>query len=662
VRPSPLLSAAAAAALLAAVAGPATAATKPAPAKGVASSSVTLLGVAAGGHTVSVGTLELLSDMLGAESVAKILLTPLTADGKAYGQQTVTPAQSPMTAPAVSTSALAPALNGLIGVSSPVLQATASNVNGEPRSAAGAQSLGSLNVLGLPVALSGSLDVGSAVSKTAGAVGEKTVVVEDVALPSVADLLAALGLDLKALPVDVLVELLEELDLVNTAVSTADKALADATAALQAQIDAAQKKVDEAAAAVTAETAKLDPAKAQLATAEAELKSKTDALAKALAARDSAVAAAKPALDAYASATSQITSALSTAGITRAQYDALPAALKPAAVTSAIAAADALKPAADAAQKTVDDAVAAVTTAQGAVDLANAAVQAVKNAIATIQAAIDAAQKLLDAAVAALRSLLAGVQPLIDALLAAVTAVLDGTPLVSFDSLSVVTEAVATSNQAGGQSAKVVGGELAGLQVLGTDVLDDVLGTSSVDLLDLAGSQLTAVNGLIADLTGTLSEVLSTVPAFPTLKIPAPEVGVLTKSATTGISDGFGTAQTSVKGLSITLPSVSIPTALALPGAAELPALDGITQVAGLLTSAPVKVDLVTLASQSRFAPAVTAAPGTGTPGTQTPDTAAPQLPRTGATQVLAVLGVALMAAAVVTRRRRTETSVDAAV
>ena len=118
-----------------------------------------------------------------------------------------------------------------------------------------------------------------------------------------------------------------------------------------------------------------------------------------------------------------------------------------------------------------------------------------------------------------------------------------------------------------------------------------------------------------------------------------------------------GVASTSVKGLSITLPSVSIPTALALPGAVDLPALDGITQVAGLLTSAPVKLDLLTLSDQARFAPGATAAPGTQTPGTQTPGTqtpgtAAPQLPRTGATQALAVLGVALMVAAVAARRR----------
>lgn len=647
MRPSPLLSAAAAAALLAAVAGPASAATEPAPAKGVASSTVTLLSVAAGGHTVSAGTLELLSDMLGAEAVAKILLTPLTVDGTTHGQQTVTPAQSPVSAPSFTTGSVAPALSGLLGVTSPVLEAEASNANGEPSTSAGAASLGGLNLLGIPVSLDGGLDVSSVVSKTAGAVGTKNVTVEGVALPSIADLLGALGLDLSALPIEVLTELLTELDLVNDAVDTAQDALDAALAEVQTQVDAAQAEVDAAAAALVGPTS-------QLAAAEADLDEATGALSDAVAARDAVVAANQGAIDAYNDAVADVTAALSVAGLTQAAYDLLPVALRPAAVTSAIAAAAALEPAATTAQQLIANATTAVTTAQGAVDLLNQTIAALQNAINGLQAT-------LDAALAALNGILDTVQAELDALLGAVTAVLDGTPLVSFDSLSIVTEAVASSNKEGGQSAVIKGGELAGLEVLGTDVLSDVLGTSSVDLLDLVGGTLTEVNALIAGLTGTLSSVLSTVPEFPTLSIPAPEVGLLTKSASTDIVDGFGVANTAVKGLSITLPSVSIPTALALPGAADLPALDGITQVAGLLTSAPIKLDLATLGAQSRFAPAVVAAPGTGTPGTGTPGTVTPQLPRTGASQALAVLGAALMAGAIVARRRRMEVAEDLA-
>ena len=245
-----------------------------------------------------------------------------------------------------------------------------------------------------------------------------------------------------------------------------------------------------------------------------------------------------------------------------------------------------------------------------------------------------------------------------------------------------LTQSKVTSAVAGGQTAKIVGGELVGLNVLGTDVLADVLGSSKVDLLDLTGSTLAQVNGAIDGLTGTLSEVLSTVPGFPTLSLPAPAVELLSTQSLTGISGGFGTASTAVKALSITLPAIALPSALALPGAATLPAFTtlpalpvgplpvgalraslGLDTVTGLLTSSPVRIDLATLTDAARFAPAVaaatpgTAAPGTATPGTAVPGTVvpgivAPQLPRTGAGQALALLGTVLLGLAVAARRR----------
>jgi hypothetical protein len=660
VRPSPLLSAAAAVAVLAAVAGPATAATEPAPAKGVASSTVSLVGLTAGGHTLSAGTLQLLSDMLGAESVAKILVTPLTANGTAYGQQTITPANSPASTPAASTSSLVPALNGIAGLTSPVINASSSNDGGEPSTSAGAASLGGLSILGLPVALDGSLDVVSAVSKTGGAAGEQTLALDGLALPSIADLLGALGLDLSALPIEVLNELLVALDLVNTAVTTANSALTDATKQIQTQIDAAQAEVDKASAALTAELDKLTAKNGELAAAEKDLADKTAALEPLKKAVSDAQAQQAAANTELTSATDHLTALLRPVSIS--DYEALdPAAKALLDPTGEIALAyDAYQ----AAQTSAASAAALVTTtssdlaaAQSLADVAAALVSTVKGAIATLQGVIDELQKVLDAAIHALKDVLKTVQPQLDALLGAITAVLDGTPLVSFDSLSIVTQALATSNAQGGQAAKVTGGELSGLKVLGTDVLSDVLGATSVDLLDLAGTQLTAINGLIGQLTGTLSSVLSTVPQFPTLSIPAPKVGLLTKSASTGITGGFGVADAGVTGLSIAIPPVSIPAALALPGAEDLPALGGVPQVAGLLTSAPISLDLATVTSNSRFAPAVTAIPGTGTPdtgapGTDVPGTAAPQLPRTGASQALAALAVLLMGAAVVARRR----------
>src|SRR5207302_1964884 len=126
-------------------------------------------------------------------------------------------------------------------------------------------------------------------------------------------------------------------------------------------------------------------------------------------------------------------------------------------------------------------------------------------AVDTAQKALTDAQALLASLTATLNGLLAKVQPQIDALLAAITALLDGTPLVSVDSITIQTQALVTSASAGGQSAKVVGGEINGLHVLGTDVLNNVLGSSSVNLLDLVGSTLSSVTSTINGLTGTLS-------------------------------------------------------------------------------------------------------------------------------------------------------------
>jgi predicted nucleic acid-binding Zn-ribbon protein len=675
VRPSPLLSTAAAVALVGGLALPAGAATQPAPARGVGSSSLTLLGVTAGGHSVSAGSLELLSDMLGAEAVAKILATPLTADGKAYGQQAVSPGNAPGTLPSVSTSVL-PALDGLVGVTSPALKAAARITDGQPATSAGATSLGSVSVLGLPVALDGSLDVGSSVTRAEGAASSKTVTVENLALPSVADLLGALGLDLSALPIDVLTELLTALDLVNGAVADAQQALDDAIAALgiRPDIDAAQAEVDAAGAALAAEIEKLAAAESDLAAAEAELaeataelndanEALTDAKAELAAAEEAQAAAQATHDEAYA----VVKAAADLLGLTVQQFvDANPTLDIVVDLKAARTALDAANASVTSTTAAVAEATEDVASAQSRVDAAAAAVALLKNVIATLQTTIDGLQAVLDAALAALKDVLTAVQAELDALLGAVLAVLDGTPLVSFDRLSVVTEALVTSATEGGQSARVVGGEISGLRVLGTDVLSDVLGTPSVNLLDLVGGSLADVHALIGELTGTLSRVLSTVPAFPTLSVPAPEVGLLTSSAGTDVVDGFGVATTSVTGLSVTVPSISIPAELALPDAGSLGVLSDGHQVTSLLTSDPLTLSLATLSSSSRFAPAVgapgtetpaagtsgTETPAAGTPGADTVGVAAPQLPRTGGAEILAVLGVVLMAGAVVARRR----------
>jgi hypothetical protein len=335
--------------------------------------------------------------------------------------------------------------------------------------------------------------------------------------------------------------------------------------------------------------------------------------------------------------------------------------------------------------------VDAYTAAKTSYDAALAAVNTATTDLNTLTT-------LLNTASSTVNSLLAQVQTQVDALVAAVVSVLDATPLVSLDSVTVRTRAVVTSASAGGQASEVVGGEVSGLRVLGTDVLSDVLGTSRVELTDLAGAPLAAVTRAINGLTGTLSSVLSNVPTLPTLSVPAPTVGLLTKSTSTSVSGGFGQASDLVRVLQLTLPAITLPAAVALPGASSLPAFASLpaggaalvrAQAVGDLVSTPVTVGLGTLSDTVSFRPAVAAQtaapggaapggtapggtspggstpgstmPGGSVPGGSTPDTTAPdlvptggvpQLPRTGLPAGLPAFAALLLAGAVVLRRR----------
>jgi LPXTG-motif cell wall-anchored protein len=221
---------------------------------------------------------------------------------------------------------------------------------------------------------------------------------------------------------------------------------------------------------------------------------------------------------------------------------------------------------------------------------------------------------------------------------------------------------------------------VAGLHVLGTDVLSDVLDVTEVDLLDLTTTQLTAVDALVGTLTGALSEVLSTVPLFPDLAVPAPQVDVLVADPSTGVVDGFGVASAIVQLLQVTLPPITLPLDLALPGAASLPVFgagDLSALAVGDLVSQELSLGIGSLGPSARFRPAVSAAapggtptptptptaPGTGTtrPPTTTTTTSGRPLPATGAPALLGAAGLALLAGAALVRRRRDADLDDAA-
>ena len=665
---APLATAVALALVVGAVAvpGAASAADKPAPAAGTATSALHLLELALAGHAVSVGGVSLTSDTVK-DAIAKVVVTPIKVDGTSYGEQTVTPASSPTTIPTVSSKSAVPAaLSALASAQSPVVRVTTSTTDGAS-SQATAPSLGGVTVLGLPLALNGTVDVSSIVGPTS-AVSRKAVTVTDLALPSVADLLAALGLNLPALPVGTLVELLKQLNLIDPAVTTATQALDAASAAIRAQLDAAQKAVNDASAAVAAKATELTGKQSQLAAAEADLATKTAALAPLKAAVTSATAKATDANATLSAANASLAAATAAVGAVALGLPVPPALT--AGVTAAQSAQSAALAAASSATAALTTATADLAAAQGLADVAAAAVAALTSAVATLQAALDALQKTLDGLLAALKGVLAGVQPQLDALLGAVTAVLDRTPLVSIDSISVLTSARSTSASKGGQEASIVGGELTGLHVLGTDVLSNVLGTTKVDLLSLTGSTLNQVTSAINGLTATLSSVLSTVPGFPALSVPAPQITLLGKSTATDVVDGFGIARNTVKALSITIPSITLPLGLALPNASALPALSGVpaagavvAAVAGAtqLVSKPISLSLLGLSEQSAFRPAVVAAPtsgGAGTPttgGAGTPTSGgvgAPTLPTTGLPAGIAILAILLIGTALTLRRR----------
>jgi hypothetical protein len=431
----------------------------------------------------------------------------------------------------------------------------------------------------MPINLAGALQAASAVSTANGASGLKTVSIDNLALPSIADMLGSLGLDLSALPVGSLDDLANVLELVNGAVDTAEGA-----------VDTVQAAVDSATATLASRTTSLTNAQNGLTSAQATL----------------------------ATATTTVTGLLATAGI------------------ADVAAFQALAPAAQAAAELLAPGLTAAVTSYLS---AQSAVTAATTAVATAQGLVNTAQTLLTTVTNTLTGAL-------NTLLGAILNVLDSTPLVSLDSLEVTTRAVASSASKGGQTAEVVGGVVKGLKVLGVDVLDAALGTSTLNLTDVASSVLGEVNGVMDEVTGALSDVLSSVPSLPALDIPAPNVTLLAKSTKTSIADGFGKADTIVKGLTISLPAITLPTAVALPGAASLPALNGVTQTVGTLVSAPLSLGVLTLHDQAAFAPSLTSAPGGSTPGT------GGHLADTGLPAGLATLALLSVGGALLVRRR----------
>lgn len=645
------------------------------PAAGAASSTLTLLDVGIGGTSLSVLQLALRSDTLSGSPATAAVVTPLTVGEKAYGQQSLSSRSAML--PAVDSARLAPAaVSALAAARSPLVDVAVAGGS----SRLSADSLGSLSVLGMPLRVDGQVSLSSSVD-SAGAGGTKTLVVSDLALPSLADMLAALGLDLRTLPTGSLTAVLDRLDLDSVLTASVEAALEQALAPVQPQLAPAQAAVVQLTEQAVDALVQVETSRAALAAAATALNDATAAVegATGFARRGNLVGldagtASLPLLPALEPVLQPATDPVApVTGTLEPVTQPVTGTLEPVTQPVAELVQDQVAPVLEAPTGAVDAVLDTVTTAPvvepvvdalpalpevlplptlpveipaglqpvaDAYTAAKAAYDAALQQVRDTQAALDAVNALLTDAVAKVQALLAPYQAQVDAVVDAAVGVLDATPLVSVDRLEVTTRSAVTSAATGGQVAEVVGGEVQGLRVLGTDVLQTTVGSSQVELLDLAGPVQARIDSAISDLTGALSGSLSQVPGLPTLQVPAPKVDLLARATSTDVVDGFGVAGSALRAVSVSWPSLEVPAAAALPsagtlpgvaGAATLPALrrGSLLTTAGDVLSQPLTLSLATLEERARFRPArLSLQPGTGAPITGAPVTGAP---RTGA-------------------------------
>jgi len=292
--------------------------------------------------------------------------------------------------------------------------------------------------------------------------------------------------------------------------------------------------------------------------------------------------------------------ALTTAnGAFNTAFAAIPAALLPAGVATGTTADQflALAPA-------VQTAVDALTGA----DLAAlaGAVQAAKDAVQTAQDAVDTLQALVTA-----------LTDLINAVLNALTG--NDDPLAALGDISVTTSAIAAKTPKANADVSV-----GSIHVLG------------------ALTPLSSLTKTLGTVTDTLSSVLESV-AGVKFTPPSVEIGKPSKSTKTTGTTRFATA--SITGLTLHLPSLTLPNALTLPGVP--------TGISGALTVGQ-------LSDSAQFTPGSTT-PGS-TPSTPNHPSQGSPLPDTGGRTLLPIAGLLILgAAALMWRRLRTTGPVDGA-
>lgn len=644
MRLSPLLSAAAATTLLAALATPASAATPPVPGVGTALSGGSIAKLSVAGKALEAIRLSLPTGTVdGAKALVRI--DPLLSGGTpvgapievSAGQEKSIPARSEGVPGVLSLTSPGGSVSALLGPNGPVAKATTTG-------------LGDLELLGADVLGNGSFSTTSGVG-TVGSTATKDLALDGLALPSLLDLLTKLGLDLEALPAGALPDLLGGLDLLDPAII--------------GQLDGLIGLLGLGTVGNLVDLGTLSPAALEGLTDELNA-DQTDALLGLV--DDPASTDAVGDLQAQITA---VTGMLSGA---------------PASSSSETNSANALP--------VLDGVVDAIGGTGGTPDLGTGVLDPVLSLIGDgTETGLEdlLADPNLDPAV-----LLETLQGVLDEVLGGLLGGLLGDLPVDTDDLlglldtsllSIGALDVNTVARSGDTDVADVTGLVAGLNVLGTDVLETALGKSELDLTSLLADKsagLLEVQGIVDGLLGTVTSVLGGVGVV----LPLPEVDLLkVVEESLTVSGGTKTSRAGVEALSLTwaLDKLSIPggvslTDLPIVGANALPNLPlsrtvtrgaplkaaalptgdllggvlGGAQLTSLL-SAPLSLVLGDLTDTAVFTAAGAVPPTVVVPAAAPPAAAAPgaTLPRTGPTQLLALAGVALMGAAVVLRRRR---------
>ena len=549
------------------------------PSTGSAQSALTLLDLALGGHSVQAGEIAAVASNTPSR-VAQIVITPVTLDGTAHGQQTVTPASAPVTVPAGSPQSVN--VPNLLTLTGPTLAVDAQSGPAAVLTSAALKALGQITLTpaglaALPLNLQAATLNNLAKVTSTQSEASKTIVVGGLSLPSVNDLLKSLGVDLNALLDQLTQGNLNKLQgLVGSALTTLNSTVDSAQAALTA---ASQSAPDT------------------LSAAQAQLASATAAKNSAQSVSDAAQTALNAANSAFSSAIGAIAPAILTAnGVTTALTPAQFQALLPA----------------------VQSALDAATSA----DLATLASTAVSD-----QTAFNAAQTALAAAnnvVTLVNALVDALQALVNGVLAAVTG--NTNPLAALGNITVQTKAVALN----GATTPVAEAKVGTLKVLGANAVP---------------AQLTSALGAV---TTTLSDVLRSVAG---VAFTPPSIAVGTGHTSTSTVGSTRKATASITGLTVTLPSIALPTALstittAVPGAATI--AGNVVSVLG----GSVKVG--TLAESASFTPAKSTTSKTPS-GSKTPN-GGPSLAGTGMSPLVPAVAALLILAALVMLRRRSNT------